>query len=262
MDNLLEMFLSQYQILILVLVRVTGLFIISPIFSRINLQMTYKIGFSLLIALIMMNVVEGPEAPMSDILLAIEVIKELLVGFMIGFISYLFFSVFFVVGQIIDVQIGFGIVSVLDPQSNIQIPITGNYYQIIATLVFLIINGHHLLIEALVKSYEFVPIGKFSLSIGMVNQFVVIVGKLFILGFKIGSPILVTIILADVLLGILAKTMPQMNVFIVGMPLKIMVGLALIIATLPIFFITLHHIFNSMYEEIFNFLKVIQKGWL
>ena len=90
MDNLLEMFLSQYQILILVLVRVTGLFIISPIFSRINLQMTYKIGFSLMIALIMMNVVEGPEAPMSDILLAIEVIKELLVGFMIGFISYLF----------------------------------------------------------------------------------------------------------------------------------------------------------------------------
>lgn len=260
MNDFLEMILSEYQILILVLVRVSGLFIISPIFSRVNLPETYKVSFSLLISLILMNVIDGPSEPMPDLLLMIECIKELLIGFMIGFISYLFFSVFFIVGQIIDVQIGFGIVSVLDPQSNIQIPITGNFYQIIATLAFLVINGHHVLIQALVTSYDYVPIGKVTLSVGMLNQFISIVGKLFILGFKIGSPILVTIILVDVLLGILAKTMPQMNVFIVGMPLKIMIGLALIIVTLPIFFITLHHIFNSMYEEIFNFLKVIQKG--
>lgn len=260
MDNLLEMLLSEYQILILVLVRVSGLFIISPIFSRTNLPNTYKVGFSLLVSLILMNTIEGPVAPLSDVLLMIESVKELLVGFIIGYISYLFFSVFFIVGQIVDVQIGFGIVSVLDPQSNVQIPITGNFYQMIATLVFLVSNGHHLLIEALVKSYEFIPIGKVTLSAGMVDQFILIIGKLFILGFKVGSPILVTIILVDVLLGILAKTMPQMNIFIVGMPLKIMVGLALIIATLPIFFITLHHIFNTMYEEIFNFLKLIQKG--
>ena len=260
MDGLLEVFLSQYQILILVLVRVSGLFIISPIFSRINMPITYKVGFSLMISLILMNVLEGPEIPMSDVLLMIESIKELIVGFFIGFISYLFFSVFFVVGQIIDVQIGFGIVSVLDPQSNVQIPITGNFYQIIGTLVFLVTNGHHILIEALVKSYEFIPIGQATFSFGMVDQFIIIVGKLFILGFKIGSPVLVTIILADVLLGILAKTMPQMNIFVVGMPLKIIVGLALIIVTLPIFFMTLHHIFDSMFVEIFNFLKLIQKG--
>ena len=260
MDGLLEVFLSQYQILILVLVRVSGLFIISPIFSRINMPITYKVGFSLMISLILMNVLEGPEIPMSDVLLMIESIKELIVGFFIGFISYLFFSVFFVVGQIIDVQIGFGIVSVLDPQSNVQIPITGNFYQMMATLIFLVINGHHVLIEALVRSYDFIPIGTVKISPNMVEQFISIIGKLFILGFKIGSPILVTIILVDILLGILAKTMPQMNIFVVGMPLKIMAGLALIVATMPIFFMTLHHIFNTMYEEIFNFLKLIQRG--
>lgn len=260
MDNLLETFLSQYQIIILVLVRVSGLFIISPIFSRINIPNTYKIGFSFLLSLIISNVVEGPPEMMTDLVLIVECIKELLVGFMIGFISYLFFSVFFIVGQVIDVQIGFGIVSVLDPQSNIQIPITGNFYQIIATLMFLVVDGHHFLIDALVKSYDYVPIGQLALSTGMVSQFISIIGKLFILGFKIGSPVIVTILLVDVLLGILAKTMPQMNVFVVGMPLKIVVGLGLIIITLPVFFITLHHIFNTMYEEIFNFLKVIQKG--
>ena len=260
MDNLLETFLSQYQIILLVLVRVSGLFIISPIFSRINIPNTYKIGFSFLLALIVSNVVEGPPEMMTDIELMIESIKELLIGFMIGFISYLFFSVFFIVGQIIDVQIGFCIVSVLDPQSNIQIPITGNFYQIIATLVFLVVDGHHFLIDALVKSYTYVPIGQLTLSTGMVSQFISIIGKLFILGFKMGSPVIVTIILVDVLLGILTKSMPQMNVFVVGMPLKIAVGLALVILTLPVFLITLHHIFNTMYEEIFNFLKVIQKG--
>lgn len=260
MDNLLDAFLSQYQIILLVLVRVSGLFIISPIFSRVNIPNTYKIGFSLLLTLIVSNLVEGPTEMMTDLVLIIASIQELLVGFMIGFISYLFFSVFFIVGQVIDVQVGFGIASVLDPQSNIQIPITGNFYQIIATLMFLVVNGHHFLIEALVKSYDYVPIGKLTLSPAMVTQFIDIIGKLFVLGFKIGSPVIVTIILVDVLLGILAKTMPQMNIFAVGMPLKIIVGLALIIITLPIFFITLRHIFNSMYEEIFNFLKVIQKG--
>ena len=260
MDNLVEMFLSQYQIIILVLVRVTGLFLISPIFSGINIPNTYKVGFSLMIALVISNVVDGPAAPMGDMYLIIECIKELLVGFVIGFISYLFFSIFSIVGQVVDVQIGLSMVSVLDPQSNVQMPVTGNFYQIMAILIFLITNGHHFLIEALVESYNYIPIGNLSLSIGMVNQFVVIIGKLFIIGFKIGSPILVTVILADVLLGILAKTMPQMNVFIVGMPLKILVGIFLIITTLPIFFMTLQHIFNSMSEEIFNFLKVIQKG--
>lgn len=260
MENLIEMILGQYQIIILVLVRVTGLFLVSPIFSAINIPNTYKVGFSLLIALIVSNVVNGPLAPMGDMYLMIECIKELIIGFSIGFISFLFFTVFSIVGQIIDVQIGLSMVSVLDPQSNIQMPVTGNFYKIMATLVFLITNGHHRLIEALVESYQYIPIGDLVLSIGMVNQFVEIVGKLFIIGFKIGSPILVTVILADVLLGILAKTMPQMNVFIVGMPLKILVGMFLIITTLPIFFITLQHIFNSMYEEIFNFLKVIQKG--
>lgn len=261
MENLLEVFLSQYQVLILILVRVSGLFIVSPIFSRANLPIMYKVGFSLLISLILMNVVPAPEVgPMSDMLLIIECIKEFLIGLIIGYIAFLFFSVFFIVGQIVDVQIGFGIVSVLDPESKIQIPITGNFYQIIATLVFLVTNGHHLLIETLVKSYEFIPIGEVTIFVGLIEHFLDIIGKLFILGFKIGSPILVTIILVDVLLGILAKTMPQMNVFIVGMPLKIMVGLSLIVVTLPIFFMTLHHIFSSMYEEIFNFLRLIQKG--
>ena len=172
----------------------------------------------------------------------------------------MFFNVFFIMGQIIDVQIGFSMVSVLDPQSNVQIPITGNFYQIIATLIFLITNSHHVLIESLIKSYDYIPIGKFTFNPYMVNQMIFIINKIFIIGFKISSPILVAIILTDVLLGILAKTMPQMNVFIVGMPLKIIIGLVLIIATLPIFFMTLQHIFNNMYEEIFNFLKVMQKG--
>ncbi|WP_041701674.1 flagellar biosynthetic protein FliR [Gottschalkia acidurici] len=260
MENLLDILLNQYQTLILLIVRVTGLFIISPIFSRINIPETYKIGFSVLLSFILLNTVEGPSTPLTDLLLIIACIKELITGFIIGFIAYLFFSVFFIIGQIIDIQIGFGMVSVLDPQSNVQIPITGNFYQIIATLIFLVVNGHHLLIEALVSSYDYIPMGKFVFSSDMVRQIVFILGKLFILGFKISSPILVVIILADVLLGILAKTMPQMNVFIVGMPLKIMVGIFLIIVTLPGFFIALQHIFNNMHEEIFNFLKAIQKG--
>lgn len=260
MENILDVLLKQYQLFILILVRISSLFIVTPIFSRTNISQIQKIGLSVLISFILINTVKTTQLPIEDSLLVVYCIKELMVGIILGFISYMFFNIFFIVGQIVDVQIGYGMVSVLDPQSNVQIPITGNFYQIIATLMLLITNGHHVFIESIVKSYYYIPIGKFTFNPDMIRQMIFILNKIFIIGFKISSPILVAIILSDVLLGVLSKTMPQMNVFIVGMPLKIIIGLVLIIVTLPIFFMTLQHIFNNMYEEIFNFLKVMQKG--
>ena len=260
MDFLIEILLNKYQIFLLVLVRITGLFIATPIFSRNNVPNILKVCFAVLLSLILFNSIESNYVSYDILDFTTIVIKELAIGLIIGFISYLFFTSLYFAGQIVDMQIGFGMVNVLDPQSNVQVPIMGTFYYLIAILVFLTIDGHHFLIDALVSSYKYVPIGHFAFTENIIRQLIVILGKTLVIGFKISSPVLATIFLADVLLGILARTMPQMNVFIVGMPLKVTVGIVTIVVSMPLFFIALQHIFNNMYEEIFNFLKVIQKG--
>ncbi|MFA5523332.1 MAG: flagellar biosynthetic protein FliR [Tissierellales bacterium] len=251
---------NKYSIFLLVLVRMTGLFLITPIFSRDNIPNILKIGFSFFCSLILINVVEVDISNISYYELILFSIKELLVGLMLGFTSYLFFTILYLAGQIIDMQIGFGMVNVFDPQQNLQVPIMGTFYFIICTLLFVIIDGHHILIEALVNSYNYIPIGQFKFSGDMVNHITRIVTQTFIISFKISGPVLAVIFLTDVLLGILAKTMPQMNVFIVGMPLKIFIGIATVIITLPLFIATLQNIFSNMTDEIYNLLRIIQKG--
>lgn len=260
MDEMLINIVNKYQIFLLILVRMTGLFLITPVFSRNNMPNEFKIGFSFFCSVILINVINVEATTFLPAELILFSIKELFVGMIMGFISYLFFSTLYLAGQIIDMQIGFGMVNVLDPQSNMQVPIIGSFYYIISTLMFLIFDGHHVLLEALIKSYDYIPIGQFRFTDSIVNQLIRILNHTFIYSFKICGPILAAIFLADILLGVLAKTMPQMNVFIVGMPLKIFVGIAILIITMPLFAAVLQNIFSDMNTEIFDFLKVIQKG--
>lgn len=260
METLFIDIFNRYQIFLMILIRMTGLFLITPIFSRNNIPNVLKIGFSFFCSVILVNILDIEHLDLVPYELIIFSIKELLVGLMLGFISYLFFTSLYLAGQIIDMQMGFGMVNVIDPQNNIQVPVMGTYYYIISILIFLTLDGHHFLIDALVQSYKYIPIGQFKFANDIISQLIRILSKTFVIGIRISAPVLASIFLADVLLGILAKTMPQMNVFIVGMPFKILVGIIIIIITLPLFIAILQNIFTNMHEEIFNFLKVIQKG--
>lgn len=260
MDAIIDIILNKYQIFLLIFVRSTGIFVITPIFSRKNIPNTIKIGFAFFLSLIIFTTVDYDTLAFNELSMVLLIIKEFSVGLIIGFISYVFFTSMYVAGQIIDMQIGFGMVNVLDPQHNVQLPVTGNFYYIVAILIFLISNGHHLLIRGLVDSYKLIPIGHFAFSNDLVNQMISIFSQVFIIGFKIASPILATIFLANALLGILARTMPQMNVFVVGMPLKVTIGLLVLFFTMPVFTVILQYLFENMFREIDAFLHLFSKG--
>jgi len=246
----------------LILVRMTGLFIISPVFGRSNVPVYLKIGFSVIMSLILINTVQDYDLSyISNIYqLALTVLKEFITGLMIGFVSYIFFSVIYLGGQLIDVQIGFSMVNVLDPTSNTQISITSNFYYIISMIIFLGIRGHHVLIKAVFDSYEFVPLGGAVFDDRIVEDFIRIFGEVLVTGVKVAAPVTAAVLLTDVALGILSKTIPQMNIFIVGMPLKIIMGIVIIMLSLPLFFMLLEMLFNGMNEEITNFIKTIGTG--
>lgn len=260
--DLFELIFSEYQLFLLVFVRMTGIFIITPIFSRTNIPTILKLSLALIISMITFSTLSSGKDIVLDtnITLIVQIAKELSVGLIIGFISYLFFISLFIAGQIIDTQIGFGMVNVFDPAHNTQVPITGNLYYILALLVFFTVNGHHWFLEAIVQSYSILPVGSIVFNEKIFYQVIDIFSEIFNIGFKISSPILATVFLINVLLGVLAKTVPQMNVFVVGMPLKIFVGVITIFLTLPIYLIALGHIFENMSGEIFNFFKLLKGG--
>jgi len=158
---LLGILLNGIDIFVLIFVRMTGLFVAAPIFGRRNIPSYFKIGFSFMLALILANIMPAPEIDYQQNIYqyVLMVIKEFIVGLTIGYIAYMVFTAIYLAGQLIDMQIGFGLVNVLDPISNIQVPITANFYFIISMLVLLMVNGHHMLIKVLFESYSYIPLG-------------------------------------------------------------------------------------------------------
>ncbi|MGI6122593.1 MAG: flagellar biosynthetic protein FliR [Acetivibrionales bacterium] len=252
-----DMFQDIWTIFLLVLVRITGMFFLSPIFGRRNIPNNYKVGFCFVFSIIAANSVPVPELTNYVSLTAYVVLiaKELLVGLMLGFISYMLFSSIYIAGQLIDMRIGFGMVSVFDPLTNVQIPITADFYVIVAIVMMLVTDSHHLLIQAIVDSYNILPIGGAIFEGNVVTQIIKLFTTAFSLGFKIAAPVTVTILVTDISLGIVSKSMPQLNVFMLGMPIKIILGLTIIFITIGAFKGIVNVIIQGTYEEIYKFLR-------
>jgi flagellar biosynthetic protein FliR len=255
MDIILDLLLSKYQLFLFVMVRTSGIFIFSPFFSSQNIPNTMKVGLTFFISLLITSYLPTSSNFANEVLLFI-ILKELMVGIIIGFISYGFFSTFYVMGQIIDMKIGFGMANVIDPLNKTQVPLMGNFYYILSFLLLMSVNGHHLIISALVNSYDFLPIGSFKYTGDTLNLLINSLAKSFEIGFKLSAPIVAIIFITDIVLGIISKTIPQMNVFVVGMPLKVIIGLLIIIISMPIFFTTVNSILDLIINDIYKFIKI------
>jgi len=254
MEEIINLVINQFQLFLLVMIRTSGIFIFSPFFSSQNIPNIAKIGLTMAISILISLTLSNP-IDLKLLPLIIVIFKELLVGIIIGYISYAFFSAFYVMGQIIDMKIGFGMANVIDPQNRVQIPLMGNFYYILSFLVFLGLNGHHRIILALKDSYNYIPINSFSYSETMMNLVIDILTKSFEIGLKLSMPIIVVIFISDIVLGILSKTIPQLNVFVVGMPFKILVGLVFILVGIPIFFNSIDGMLDLIVNYIYKLIK-------
>ncbi|MDF2531831.1 MAG: flagellar biosynthetic protein FliR [Clostridia bacterium] len=261
MNDVLYILMDKFELFLLILVRISSLFVITPVFGGRNVPSYLKIAFAFFCSVILVTLLQDQSVDAVNIYsYAALILKELAIGIILGYTSYLVFSALFLAGQIIDTQIGFGMVNVLDPMHDSQIPLTGNFIYIITLLFFLMMNGHHVLLTALFKSYNVLPINSFAFNNVLYHNMLNIFFETFALGFKISIPILAASLLAEISLGILAKTVPQMNVFVVGMPLKVGVGLVTLLAMMPMFITTMDLTFDKMYSYIYLIIKSLAKG--
>jgi len=257
--------LDNMGIIFLLFVRMTGFFMVAPIFGRRNVPVIAKIGFSIFLTVILYNITDTSYLIKEDnkdniYYYAFLLFKEIVVGLILGFASFAMFTAIYVAGQLIDMQIGFGVVNVIDPVSSIQVPVTSNFYFILTMVVFLAFRGHHFLIKVLFESYKYIPPGSAGFEGNLINDIVRIFSNIFILGFKIATPVTASVLIADIALGVISRTIPQFNVFIVGLPLKIALGIAVMLISIPVFIEILTTLFSDINKEMLILIKGMMDG--
>ena len=246
---------EEFFVFLLIFSRMSGLFIYAPIFSAMNIPNQAKVAFCGLFSyIVMLTGVVSLDGVTDPIIYLI--IKETFYGIGLGYIAYTFTSTFLTMGKILDLKMGFGMANVVDPQNRMQVAMMGNFYYIFALLIFLALDGHHLMLKAVYESYKYVGLVGFNfneLHMGIIiDSFI----KAMEFGVTLSFPIILTTLLSDVLLGILSKTIPQLNIFVVGMPLKILVGFAILIFATPIYFELTQNIYEYMEELLMRFMRL------
>ena len=256
--------LSNYTYLfLLIMARYLGIFIITPIFSSRVIVNRVKIGFSSLLALITLPIIQQQTQltfPDHGLLILADILKELSIGFIMGFVVLLMFSAIQLAGQYIDMRMAFRMANVVNPMTNSQTPLIGQFKNIISILVFLAINGHHIIIYNIYKSFSIIPIGKTVYSDQLFQFLFRKMANVFIISLKIALPVIGTIFIVDIILGFLARAVPQMNLFIIGLPVKILVGFIFLILSLSAVVHFYTDLYNKLFDDLMRLLHILDGG--
>jgi flagellar biosynthetic protein FliR len=245
---------------LLIFVRITAFMITAPLFSGRQIPAQFKIGFSVVLSILCVGMVK--ESIHSFLLgtMVVLILKEFLVGIVLGMVANIILYSVQLAGSLLDIQIGFSMASLFDPTFGTNSQLTGRFKNILAILFLLSTNGHHLLIRGILASFDWVSLRATvpAWTDGRLSTFLLeCVGQMFMIGFMMAAPIIGTLFVVDVGVGIIARTVPQMNIFAVAPPLKILIYFLIYIFILPSFFYLLKVLFETMFESMDSILKIM-----
>lgn len=248
--------IAYFTALILIFVRMLTFFIVVPIFFPKGFPDTAKVATSLVIAYLLLPGINYSTLNITNNYTLISYVAcETVTGLTLGYITNLCFFSIRMAGQIIDQQVGFSMVNEFDPNSNSNVTLVEQLMYWSSVILFFSIDGHHMLIEALIESFNSINLGKFILSGDSFNLIFTAFVQFFSIGLKIAIPIMLIILIVDITLGLIGRTVPQLNVMILGLPIKILVGLFSFTILLPFFM----NIFVSNFESIQQVIKGLYK---
>lgn len=250
--------LLAFEYFLLILVRITSFVFVAPFFSLPNAPGRVKIGFSFFVALLVFGLVPEPQVAYDDVIgYAIIVLKEGITGLLIGFAANICNSIVLLAGNIIDMNMGLSMATEYDPITRTNAPITGNFYNYMVLMLLLVSGMHRYVLTAIVESFQLIPVnGQLfqwdSLMAGMLEY----MSQSMILGFRIALPVFACIMILNCILGVMAKVAPQMNMFSVGMQLKILTGMVVLLLTVQL----LPHVADFIYTEMKRMIVTMIEG--
>lgn len=254
-------YFSELQIitLALILVRVSSFLVAFPLVEGGNIPNSAKVLLSLIISIVLYGVV--PKAGITEAFitenLVFMIIKEALIGVLIGFIARLFFQAVSTAGDIVTMSVGLSSDQMFNPTIGRRVTSIETYQLMLASLLFLALNGHHFFIEGLVKSFELIPMSEQGLNL-IAFRDLTLVGQIVLeMGIKLAAPVMGAIFIANVALGIIGRTVPQINVLITSWPINIILGFAVMIITLPLLLVSLSEMIQWNASYLMEFLKAL-----
>lgn len=253
---------DKLQLFLLVMLRASGLFLMAPLLSNRMFPSQVKVGMVVLMAIILVPTLRQTSIPevLSLSSLVVVAAKELLVGLSIGFVFSLLITGVQAAGDIVSYQIGFSMAQTIDPTSGSETTTLGQFWVLLASVLFMALNGHHLVIAAFKDSYDVIPPAAVSFNATAVDLIVTYSAYVFVIGLKIAAPVVVTLMLTDVAMGTLSRLMPTMNVFILGFGVKTGVGLAVAALSLPVFAYVLEKSTTMLNNELARLLTSLGKA--
>ena len=255
----MEVYVSQFIVFILMFARIASLIAVAPIFGHQAVPTQIKVALAIFLAFVMfpMQSSMAVKIDMKLIGMVVLVLQEVIVGLLIGFATGLIFAGVRYAGELIGFDMGFSIASVYDPETNDTLPIVGEVLYTFMAMVFLSLNGHHFILQALQLSYKAAPIGGFTMSAVVSEKLVSMTGLMFAVAVKFAAPAMVAMFLTNVALAILTRVMPQMNIFGVAFPLKIGVGLLVLMTSIPIMVFVFKKLLLLFENNILDLVKVL-----
>ncbi|MDH5718582.1 MAG: flagellar biosynthetic protein FliR [Spirochaetia bacterium] len=261
----MEYFVLNFQVFCVLFARLLAMFGVAPFFGGQALSYFYRVGLAFIISLIVVPVVALPNE-FYDLLKSRFfnlIIEQLLIGIFIGLSLQFLFAAFQMAGEFFSVQMGFGISEVFDPLSQTSLPLLGTVKNLIGLFVFFVGGSHLLIIEAVVFSYEKIPFLSMNFLLegfkheGLLKFFVLLSSGMFLIALKISLPVMGTLLLVSITVGILSKAAPQMNILMLGFPIKIIVAFIVLAWLSPIIIETM----SGQLDAFFSHLDTIIKKW-
>lgn len=219
---------QDFNHFLLIFIRVGVILFLLPFFNSRKIQVMSKVGMSFGITILLYPVIDvlGTTAmPATTLGISRLIAGELIIGMILGLMVQVFFEGVKIMGEMVGFQTGLSIANIIDPQSGTQVPIFSNMAYLLAMILFLLLNGHHILLNALRGSFEIIQVGSLSLNPLLMQKMISHVGQMFVIGIKIGAPAIAALLFTKIVFGLITKFIPQMNIMIVAFPAQIAIGL-------------------------------------
>ncbi len=259
MAELFPLDLEQWLGYLFIWARLMGIVFLFPFFNYRGIPFMLRVYLSLLIALlIFLSMEPSPELSFRNPLeVTVLLGKEVLIGLALGYLVTLMFSVFLNAGQMVDLKSGLMLSGVFEPQFGSQVTFMGQFYYLLSLVFFLTMNGHHYFLKALADSYVIIPIDTAFMGGELAGGVISLFADMFALAFQLVAPIIIILMVMDIALGLIAKTVPQVHVFIEGLPLKIAFSLLLFAILIPVFGV----VWEGLLDRFIYYLYQFMYGW-
>lgn len=257
--NVLQITEIQAFSFLLILARMSAFLVAWPLLGGINVPAPVKVLLALLLSLVFFPLLKDS---MNLQVIGIAhlvgcVMKEVFVGLCLAFVSYLFFYAIQVGSELVATSMGVNAAQIYNPTMSVSMTPVDQFYSIMASLFFLLMNGHHIFLTGLLHSYDIIPATRWGLSLDSFSQIALIGKEVLIIGFQLSAPVLVSILLINISMAIIGRAVPQMNVLLTSMSVNVLVGIFILIFAIPLIWSEFHQSSEFFMEAFMGFLKTV-----